>query len=1178
MQMLFLSSADAPLFIREDYESAHWTQEEMSLTAVFPYNPDKIIQRGMRVAFQDPDGTGWQVFEIRNIGTIEPDHYQQLTAEHIAISELSDCHIDAKEFTDRTPAQALATVLTGTGWTRSANEVTATSSGDTARGSVWQAVQAIAQNWNCLILPRVTIDATGITHRYLDIRDPEGVFRGIRLGINKNMPDVTVTYDDTECYTALYGYGGTVGEDDDRAELTFADVVWEATSQHPAKPDGQTYLEDPARTALYGRDGVPRFGYYQNGDITDADLLLEKTWETLNTKCDPKISIQGTVADLYRLGYRDQPLRLNDIAVVEVQPIGVTFYKKIIRLDVDLADPTSTTVEIGDYIPNIIYINRDTAERASGGGGGGGHGQTNEEKQILEFETDYDWTTRQIRLKAWQRDLEHTDDRLLKAYAAIGLSSSQIDTIVTASGVMLDENNNIIVDANGNPVFYNDANPMFSRIIQNAEGITSLVTKTGVNSLGQNETLYSQIQQNASAITLKVSRGDVSTQLAVECDNVHISGGDLIVDGYITSAGLVTEMASFTGNIACLGNIVSTGTLSGINLTCESVFSLQGESISVKELSFLGSTYNYAGQSNVDLAHYHAISASESNGVITITQGAAQTTPGTASFNIAATQFYQDAIVAAQAQGAASVTLSAGGWTGPSGTNTVTASNGQSVTVSLPSFTTSGGTSWTSAHQTTVYFSTASVSAALASKTVDASSVYSEGYTQGYQDAGGGSGTYSAGWQAARAMVDPPATIGSGEVLSFDVDVPGATEDTQQTYTFTLQKGTTPAASGYASVALNGNPVGRIEIGSWYTAGVNSVSVTKVWEDNVCTCNPSAGTGLGKTITINATVGTPTTSSPNIYPITIKDGSGSSAVTVLSTTVDATARYNAGWADARAKVAAPAANTSSPDFSFDVPSPTVGNTQTLNYSLIKSDTPGRTGYVTAQRDTGRNVARVSIGDWYDAGWAAARNEVQAAPAGTGTTFSIHVPHPTIDGGYQSLNYELVPTTTTPGSTGLLQVKRTTRVVAQYDIGAWYTAGVDSVTIDSTTWGGTTTNVNNTITMTASNGATRSQALFITGGTGFNSSHTTTVYLRNTSTSGTIRARKTIDATDVYNAGAAAESAKYTSVSNAKSGLSYKGRGTLGSMDGNTFVPAGTGNWYLYTGSSGSFETLYSKTT
>ena len=387
MQTTFLNAAGTVLFTRDDMEQGNWTQEDYAVNATFPFDNGKVIIRGQRLCFRDPATDALEFFEVRNVTNIEPEHYQQIIAEHIAVAELSDEHINTREITDQTAAQVLATVLTGTLWAVGTSTVTNVSSADISRGSVWQAINTIAQNWNCYITPRVTVNAAGaIAGRYLDITPAQGTFRGVRLSISKNMTDSSVVYDDSEVLTALYGYGGTVGVaqaggDDTRAELTFADAVWTATSEHPAKPAGQTYLEDPAKTALYGRNGRARFGYYQNGDITDANTLLQKTWEALQRTSSPKISITGTVSDLYRLGYADQPLRLHDTAIVEIAETGEKFEKEIIKLDVDLIDPTATRPEIGDYIPNIIYINRETTQIAtgeskSGGGGGGGRGQS----------------------------------------------------------------------------------------------------------------------------------------------------------------------------------------------------------------------------------------------------------------------------------------------------------------------------------------------------------------------------------------------------------------------------------------------------------------------------------------------------------------------------------------------------------------------------------------------------------------------------------------------------------------------------------------------------------------------------------------------------------------------------------------------------------------------------------
>ena len=439
MQFTFLKD-DHVAFIRDDAEQAAWVQEEMSVNATFPYIPEKTIERGMMILFSDLDG--WQAFEIRKCSLIMGDSYQQITAESIAISELTDCHIGGDiEITDRTISKALQGILDGTGWEIGNDTTTNKSSCDIQRGSVWQAVNTIRTNWNAYIFPRVTIDSTGITGRYLDITPAGGVWRGLRLSIDKNISDAHVTYDDSDLHTALYGYGGSVRAEgaEESTEVTFKNIEWKQTSDHPAKPKGQEYLEIPEMTALYGRNGKPRFGYYQNMDIDDPKILLQKTWETLQHCCKPKVSITGTVTDLKRYGYKDVPLRLHDMCVVEIRPAGILLQLEIIQLTIDLLDPTGNTPTIGDYIPNIIYINRETYDYATGEGGGasggsGGGGGSRKAKQEGEFRTAIRANTRDVVLYA--RKVDDQENILMQA----GM------TIDPITGVLIyaDDNENMI--------------------------------------------------------------------------------------------------------------------------------------------------------------------------------------------------------------------------------------------------------------------------------------------------------------------------------------------------------------------------------------------------------------------------------------------------------------------------------------------------------------------------------------------------------------------------------------------------------------------------------------------------------------------------------------------------------------------------------------------------------------
>lgn len=540
MEFLFFDAAGKALFTRNDAEEATWTQEEMSVYLLFPFDPEKEIRRGQRVGFTDDFGV-FQTFEIRKAKTYEPDHYQEIHGEHIAISELTDEHVTAQEFDDETAQAALTEILSGTLW--SVGNVTASnlSSAHVGMGNVWQTVRTIEKNWNVYITPRVTVNSSGITGRYLDIAPAGGVWRGVRLSLDKNMDEVGVTWDDSNVKTALYGYGKNAGD----APLTFADEVWTVSGGDPAnKPDGQTYVEDAAATAAYGRNGRPRFGFYQNGDIDDPELLLQKTWEALQAVKEPEVSIDCMVLDLRRMGYADQPMQLHDTALVEIRPIGTVISREIIKLTVDLINPANTRPLIGAYIPNIVYI----AKENNRGGGGGSGGQTDREYQLSEFETQIAANSYNISLKAWQRDLEHTDENLLLAYAAIGISSQAIQGIVTGSGVVLNPDGSIQTDANGNPIFASGSKQLWSQVQVDKDKIALVVTGEGANAQINAASIVAAV--NASGSTVKISADHITLDGQTVATSLY--GQDVTIDDLVASQ-IETGYLDVTGNVNIQG-------------------------------------------------------------------------------------------------------------------------------------------------------------------------------------------------------------------------------------------------------------------------------------------------------------------------------------------------------------------------------------------------------------------------------------------------------------------------------------------------------------------------------------------------------------------------------------------------------------------------------------------------
>ena len=672
MNFTFLKATGEVAFFRSDAEQADWTQEEFSLHCLFPYVTDKVIERGMTVLFQDPATNDWQAYEIRQCEIYPGDYYQQFTAEDIAVSELTDCHVQKEIKYTNTPATVpLSEILKGTGWNigtvsignvaeqqaiiqqinelglngnvvltnrpiitpevmrkagyteieegyctlysmtyyekakngqfyttlftpihedgsvfsqdkiddyvfglydnatsaeyfkthdsdrllmhvlpgeqinrmdqiaETAHDLSAdwedctaddSSSGNINRGSVWQGVSVIQQNWNVYIMPRVMVDQNGITGRFLDVMNTSGFDRGLRLSVNKNVTDPCVTYDDTDMYTALYGYGGTYstgnGTGKQTQEYTFKDVSWSKTSDHPAKPAGQLYLEDPEATALYGRNGKPRFGFYQNTDIKNPDILLEKTWETLKSVNHPKINISGTVADLKRLGYVDQPLRLHDMAIIELEPVGILLYKQIIQLTVDLLNPDKNLPTIGDYIPNIIYINRDTEKTATGGskGSGSGGGKTKVDLEFDKYRTDIYDTGREVGMYARVVDEQ--------------------GNILQQAGMHIDPETGVLIYAE------DTENMVGSKFRVQSDRITAEVTAR----TQQGAQLSSRITQTANEISLEVSErkamgASLQGKIDVQADRIGLvvtkKDGHDVVDAASIVLGINSQTGSY---------------------------------------------------------------------------------------------------------------------------------------------------------------------------------------------------------------------------------------------------------------------------------------------------------------------------------------------------------------------------------------------------------------------------------------------------------------------------------------------------------------------------------------------------------------------------------------------------------------------------------------------------------
>ena len=125
-----------------------------------------------------------------------------------------------------------------------------------------------------------------------------------------------------------------------------------------------------------------------------------------------------------------------------------------------------------------------------------------------------------------------------------------------------------------------------SRITQNADEITSLVTKTGVNSLGSSETLFSKISQNATNITSLVTKTGVNglganetlfSKISQTADGVE----SLVLKTGVNSLGQSETLYSKISQTDSSINLIVNGT-TAVGKVSTSGIDIQNNSLTVK--------------------------------------------------------------------------------------------------------------------------------------------------------------------------------------------------------------------------------------------------------------------------------------------------------------------------------------------------------------------------------------------------------------------------------------------------------------------------------------------------------------------------------------------------------------------------------------------------------------------
>lgn len=376
-------------------------------------------------------------------------------------------------------------------------------------------------------------------------------------------------------------------------------------------------------------------------------------------------------------------------------------------------------------------------------------------------------------------------------------------------------------------------------------------------------------------------------------------------------------------------------------------------------------------------------------------------------------------------------------------------------------------------------------------------------YEQGFNN--GRSGGYIDGWAMAYAKVAfwPDPIVGNTDRAYFYVETPGQGTDTYQNKVIIISTDAVASATGHAYVTVHdpgvtqGATYARLPIGSWYTAGLEAgraesraigyqegwaMAYAKVsyWptladgEDRYYFYVQSPGQGIDtyqNKLIMLSTDAAPSASG-HAY-VTVHDPGVAQGTTFARLPIGNwyTTGYNGGWGTAT-RLIVWQDSLKSGDFlaSFQLQLPYASSVDTWQTKLITlsiPETPAKNGnaeiLVRNYGETNAKThARVAIGNWYQAGWEAARvsmNQASSASSGwpaqdtsvSGVTnkFKAYKPNTNVGSSAASrayvLSYEYNPIVDASG-------KRYIRTYVVYDQSSSDRIAVNDVPITTATLG------------------------------------------------------------------------------------------------------------------------------
>ena len=314
----------------------------------------------------------------------------------------------------------------------------------------WETLQKnIVEQHGGYLLPRYTESAVYLD--YLSEADLPAASQSIVFGVN--MAEMSLEASGEDFYNVLIPVGPSEGSGDDRALMDITSVN-----------GGKDYLENSKSVKTYGRREKTETW---SGAENPSDLKSKAQTYFSENGAKMKNSLSLSAADLSMAGVNTAALMFMTMVTVRSEPHGVSAVYPLSKMVVPLGDPDLLRIDLGDKKEAFSdrVAKNSVSNRRSGGGGGRG---------------------------ASSGDMEHWE-----------IITRKQEELLDGTGLTQMWESGIVVDAKSGVRLYSVADGLqhsYGELKVQNDQISSIVSKTGIDNLKKNQTLYTQITQTESSI------------------------------------------------------------------------------------------------------------------------------------------------------------------------------------------------------------------------------------------------------------------------------------------------------------------------------------------------------------------------------------------------------------------------------------------------------------------------------------------------------------------------------------------------------------------------------------------------------------------------------------------------------------------------------------------------------